>query len=119
MKLLPAFFRNHVLYPDRYAWFVLTSTLDILLTHAILHHFADFGGRELNTIADWFIRQFDIWGAIGLKFLTVVVVIDVCEIVGRHKPRTGARLATAALVISLIPPGAALWQLGRFAINGM
>lgn len=119
MKLLPTLFRRHVLYPDRYAWFVLTSAMDIILTHSILHHFADFGGRELNTIADWVIGRFDIWGAIALKFLTVVVVIAACEVVGRRNERAGGRLATAVLLLSLIPPGIALVQLARFAINGM
>jgi hypothetical protein len=119
MKLIPAALRDKVLYPDRYAWFILTSSLDILLTHAILHHFADFGGREMNTIADWVIRRFDIWGAIGLKFLTVAVVILVCEVVGRRRKQTGARLASAVLAISVFPPGWALVQLAMFAISEM
>jgi hypothetical protein len=118
MKILPDFLRHHALYPERYAWFVLTSALDIILTHSILQHFADFGGRELNTIADWVIGRFDIWGAIGLKFLTVVVVIATCEIVGRRKPRVGSGLATAVLVLSFFPPVIALLQLARFAISG-
>jgi hypothetical protein len=118
MKILPAALRHHALYPERYAWFVLTSTLDIILTHSILHHFADFGGRELNTVADWVIGRFDIWGAIGLKFLTVIVVIATCEIVGRRRPGVGSGLATTVLVLSLLPPGIALAQLAMFASNG-
>ena len=117
MRLMPPVLRVHALYPNRYAWFILTSTLDILLTHAILHHFSDFGGRELNTIADWVIRRFDIWGAITLKFLTVLVVITACEIVGRRSPRAGSRLASTVLVLSLIPLAVALWQLLAFALS--
>jgi hypothetical protein len=117
MAFLPRVLGVHALYPNRYVWFVFASTLDILLTHAILHHFSDFGGRELNTIADWVIRRFDIWGAITLKFVTVLVVITACEIVGRKNPRTGSRLATTVLILSLIPPGVALWQLLAFALR--
>ncbi|MBL8763393.1 MAG: hypothetical protein JNM07_03900 [Phycisphaerae bacterium] len=63
----PSFINQRVRFPDHHAWFVLFSSLDIILTHSILFHFADFGGREVNTIADWVIRRFDIWGAIGLN----------------------------------------------------
>ena len=112
-------FDHKALYPNRYAWFVLMSALDIMLTHSILSHFADFGGRELNTIADWVIQKFDIWGAIGLKFLTVVVVIAVCEVVGRRNRRAGGRLATTVLVLSVVPPGIALAQLAAFAFRAM
>lgn len=109
--------RFHALYPNRYAWFILMSALDIILTHAILHHFSDFGGRELNTIADWFIETFDIWGAIGLKFATVIIVITVCEVVGRFRPRLGSGLATTVLLLSLFPPAVALAQLLMFALT--
>lgn len=110
--------RAPVLYPNHYAWFILTSSLDIMLTHTILHHFADFGGRELNTFADWVIRQFGLPGAIVLKFLSVITVILICEFIGRKHPRTGRRLATAVLLLSLIPIVAALVQLALFAITG-
>lgn len=118
MKIIPAYLRSHVLYPERYAWFVLASAMDIILTHAILHHFADFGGSELNTIADWVINRFDIWGAIGLKFLTVVVVVSICEIVGRRRPKWGSGLISTVLVLSCVPPGWALVQLAEFALTG-
>ncbi len=109
--------RAPVLYPNHYAWFVLTSSLDIMLTHTILTQFAEFGGRELNTFADWVIGQFGLPGAIGLKFMSVVTVVIICEIVGRKHPRTGRRLATAVLLLSLIPLVAALGQLALFAVT--
>lgn len=110
--------RPAVLYPNHYAWFVLTSSMDIMLTHTILHHFADFGGRELNTFADWVIRTFGLPGAIGLKFMSVIVVVVICEFIGRRRITAGRKLATAALVISLVPIAAALGQLARFAVTG-
>ena len=95
--------RRPVLYPDQYAWFVLFSALDIILTHTILEYFFDFGGREANTIADWVIRQYGMWGAIGLKFLTVVAVVVLCEVIGRLSPHAGRRLARViVMLLSLI-----------------
>jgi hypothetical protein len=105
-----------VLYPDMYAWLVLLSALDIMLTHSILFHFADFGGREVNTIADWVIRRFDIAGAIALKFLSVTLVVLVCEYVGRRRPRTGRGLISVILVLAAFPPAWALLQLLLFTL---
>lgn len=112
----PGEHRRAALYPNLYAWFVLTSALDIMLTHKILSNFAEFGAREVNTIADWFIRTFGLWGAIGLKFLTVVIVLVICEAVGRRRWRAGRWLARVVLVISCVPIAAALGQLALFAI---
>ncbi len=97
-----------VLFPDLYAWFVLASALDILLTHSIIQH---LGGVEVNTIADWFIRTFDWWGAIVLKFATVLFVIGVCEVVGQRRARRGRFLATLAVILGFLPVTAGLAQI--------
>ena len=36
-----------VLYPTLYLWYILVSSLDLMLTNTMLHH---FGGIEVNTI---------------------------------------------------------------------
>ncbi len=87
------------------------------MTHAILYHFADFGGREVNTIADWVIGRYGLWGAIGLKFLTVVVVILACEGAGRVNPRVGARLIWTILALAPLPILVGLVQLAWFAFT--
>jgi hypothetical protein len=110
--------RRHVLYPDRYVWLVFFSALDIMITHTILGKFGAFGGREVNSIADWVIKEFGLWGAIGLKFLSVIVVVLVCEFVGRASPRTGRRLATGVLVLSTLPVAWELIILAVFAVRG-
>jgi hypothetical protein len=111
-------YKRGVLYPETYVWFLFFSALDIMLTHTILGKFGAFGGREINSIADWVIKQFGLWGAIGLKFLTVTVVILVCEAVGRANPRTGRRLATLVLVLSTLPVAWELFILALFALRG-
>jgi len=99
-----------VLYPNLYAWFVFASALDILLTHSIIQH---LGGVEVNTIADWFIRTFDWWGAIVLKFATVLFVIGVCEVVGQRHARRGRFLATLAVILGFLPVTAGLAQISH------
>jgi hypothetical protein len=110
--------RRPVLYPNHYAWFVLFSALDILLTHTILARFGAYGGRELNSIADWVIKQFGLWGAIGLKFATVIFVVLICEVVGRKSAASGRRLAWAVVGLSILPVAWELLALAGFAILG-
>jgi len=109
--------QRQVLYPNRYAWFILFSALDIMLTHRILNDFAHVGGRELNTLADWVIKNFGLWGAILLKTLSVLTVILICEYIGRRNPRVAGRLITGVLIAAILVPCWALAQLAWFAIR--
>jgi hypothetical protein len=107
----------NTLYPNHYVWYVLLSTIDVLLTSLILSD--EFKGREVNLIADRFIRQFGWWGAVALKYSTVIIVVAVCEIVGRRRTeRAGRMLAVCSIVISLVPIGVALLQLGHYGLSG-
>lgn len=107
--------RRHVLYPDRYAWYVLASALDIMVTVTVLVH---LGAREVNTFAQWSIEHFGTWGLIGLKFLSVILVVVICEHIGRRRPRTGAALATTAIFLSLLPVAAAISQIVYYTSTG-
>lgn len=100
--------RRPVLFPDRYAWYVLVSALDVIVTVTLLVH---LGAREVNMIAQRSIDNFGTWGLVGLKFASVIFVVVVCEFVGRRRERTGRALATAAIFISLFPVVAALLQV--------
>jgi hypothetical protein len=104
-----------VLYPDRYAWYVLVSSLDIMLTVKLLIY---LGAREVNMIAQKSIELFGTWGLIGLKFLSVILVVIICEYIGRRNYVTGRRLATAAIAVSLIPITAAIVQILYLLISG-
>lgn len=100
--------KRHALYPNLYAWYVLASSLDIMLTHMILSR---FGGWEVNILADKLLQKYGLWGLIGLKYATVLVVVAVCEIIGRHSQGTGRRLAITAIAISSMPVGIGLLQV--------
>jgi hypothetical protein len=102
------FFRRAVLFPDRYVWYVFASTLDIIVTVTVLKH---LGFREANSFAQKSIDYFGTWGLIGLKFISVILVVVICEYVGRHRERVGRTLATLAIMASLFPVAFAMIQL--------
>jgi hypothetical protein len=95
-------------YPNHYCWFLLLSSMDVMLTHAILN---PLKGRELNTVADFFISRFGLWGAIGLKFSTVIIAISVLEFIGRKHPILGRRLAVLSICIAAVPVAWGLYLL--------
>jgi uncharacterized membrane protein len=107
--------RRPVLYPDQYAWYVLASALDIMVTVSVLLH---LGAREANLIAQRSIELFGTWGLIGLKFVSVALVVAICEYVGRRRPRAGRWLAIVAIFMSLFPVAAAIVQATVLGIRG-
>jgi hypothetical protein len=106
---------RHVLYPNHYTWYVLVSSLDLIMTNTVMHH---FGAREVNTIADMAIRHFGFWGLIALKFATVVLVVFICEHVGRKRPLLGKKIASWAVAISAVPVVVAVVQVVLHAALG-
>jgi hypothetical protein len=104
----PSHLHRHVLYPNHYAWYILVSSLDLIMTNTVMHH---FGAIEVNTIADTAIRHLGFWGLIGLKFATVVLVVYICEHVGRKRPSLGEKIASWAVAISAIPVVVAAAQI--------
>ncbi len=96
-----------VLYPKHYVWYVFTSTLDLILTWIILH----VGGSEVNALANWVIQQFDLPGVVIFKYSLVLLVITICEIVGRNEWRRGKHLCEWAVGLTFIPVVVALYQL--------
>lgn len=107
--------RGAALYPDTYVWFILFASMDVMLTWIILHE----GGSELNAIADWIIWHFDLYGVVAYKFLLVVVVVAICEYIGRRNPVRGRKLAQWAVMISLFPVVVGATQLLTRALGAM
>src|ERR1043165_5349213 len=83
-----------VLYPEQYVWYILVCALDLIMTNTVLNY---FGAREVNSIADAAIRHAGFWGLIALKFATVVLVVLICEHIGRKHPALGQRIAAWAI----------------------
>jgi hypothetical protein len=87
-------------YPNEYAWLLFVTTLDLLMTLLVLSWWA---GEELNPVVAAVIETVGLGGAMAVKFATMLLVILVCEAVGRDDDRLGRHLAVAATVISGVP----------------
>ncbi len=94
-------------YPRSYKWFVFISALDVILTWFILL----LGGSEVNHLADAVIANAGLQGILIYKFCLVLLVVMICEIVGRRRPWVGRNLARAAIVITALPVVLTIAQL--------
>jgi hypothetical protein len=94
-------------YQDLYVWLVLVSALDIMLTWVILY----LGGYEVNGVAAYVIHHFGLAGVVSFKFMMVIVVVLICESLGKRSQSAGRHLALAAIVLTCVPITAALVQL--------
>jgi len=101
-------------YQNEYLWFVFVSAMDLMLTWVILYR----GGQELNWVAAAVIRAFDLWGLLAFKFALVILIVVLCEAVGRRNYRAGARLARVAVAVAAIPVVAAIVQLLLVPVAG-
>jgi Domain of unknown function (DUF5658) len=86
-------------YQSAYVWLIFVSSLDIMLTWAILRR----GGEEVNPVARQVIDLWGLHGAIVFKFALMLFVIVSCEVIGRQRDRAGRRLAYIAVGISAVP----------------
>lgn len=102
-------------YPDHYCWYILAATLDIVTTFIVIE---EYRGWEANKIAAHLFERFGWPGMIVFKYLTVLIVIAVCETVGRSRPVLGRRLATTAVVISALPMLLGAVQIWAWAHRG-
>lgn len=84
--------------------------MDIMLTWVIL----SIGGSEVNPIADGVIQAWGLPGAIGFKFGLTLLVIIVCEVVGRARDGLGKGLAQLAVIVSALP---VVYSLGLLALH--
>jgi hypothetical protein len=89
----------HVRYPNEYVWFVFVSALDLMLTWVVLA----FGGRETNGVAAHVLQRYGLVGFVIFKFALVVLVICLCEVIGRHNDRVARRIAAFAVVVTCLP----------------
>ncbi|MCH7873626.1 MAG: hypothetical protein IID33_18155 [Planctomycetes bacterium] len=105
---------RRLLYPGVYLWYVVLASFDIILTWIIL----SLGGREENALANWIFKHGGLVGAVVFKFATVVFVVVICEFVGRHRDKTGRRVAEWAIALTAIPVVVAIVQLLVVALRG-
>jgi hypothetical protein len=100
---------RHVIFPNGYGWFVLVSALDIMLTWVVLH----VGGREANALAERVVYRFGLPGLLVYKFALVILVIGICEYVGRRNREKARKLLSVGIMITCMPVVLALALLTR------
>ena len=96
-----------MIYQNLYLWFILVSSMDIMLTWRILRG----GGHEVNPVAKLVIDSWGLPGAILFKFALMLFVIVACEIIGRKQPHTGRILIIIAISISSLPVVWSFWLI--------
>ena len=96
-----------MLYQTAYKWFVLISAVDIVLTWFILL----LGGNEVNVLAGAVIAHAGLKGIVIYKFCLVLLVVMICEIVGRRRLWVGRNLARTAIAITALPVVLSIAQL--------
>lgn len=110
---LSSLLNRHMHYPNAYAWLLLLSSMDIMMTWVILL----FEGQEVNPIARWVIDEFQLPGMIIYKFTLIVFFITICEIVGTLRDSTGWLLSRLSVVIGCVPVVWAMYLLARHNIG--
>jgi len=103
-----------VLYPNHYTWLVFVSALDVMLTWVVLWS----GGREANVLAHHVINTFGLPGLVAFKFALVLLVIVICETIGRRSDRAGRRFAMFAIAFTCLPVVMSFVLLGSPAPSG-
>ncbi|MFK7790643.1 MAG: DUF5658 family protein [Phycisphaeraceae bacterium] len=112
-SLLKHLLTRHMRYPNSYAWLLLVSSMDIMMTWVILL----FGGAEVNPLARWIIDHYGLPGMIVYKFALIVFFICICEIVGTLRDRTGRLLSKVSVAIGCVPVVWAMFLLARYNLS--
>lgn len=110
---LKSLLTRHMRYPNTYAWLLLLSSMDIMLTWVILL----FEGQEVNPIARWVIDHYSLTGMIVYKFTLIVFFIVICEIVGTLRDSTGWLLSKFSVLVACVPVVWAMYLLARHNIG--
>jgi hypothetical protein len=88
-----------VRYPDHYSWLVFVAALDAMLTYVVL----SLGGREVNALANAILHWAGWHGMVVYKFVLIVFVIVLCEVIGRRDDTWGRRLGVIGIGITWVP----------------
>ena len=92
-------FPDPLLLPSHYFWYLLVSSMDLMLTWLIL----GLGGHEVNAIADRVLQVHGFPGLIIYKFTLVIAVILFCEQIGRMDLKKAKQVLVFAIAVTSIP----------------
>lgn len=75
--------------------FILVNVIDIFVTYVILR----FGGQEVNPIANFFIRHWNVPGMIAFKMTVVAFVTILVQIIARRNALLASRVLNLGTVV--------------------
>ncbi len=90
---------RHLRYPDLYSWLVFLSALDLIFTHLVIY----YGGREVNMVAAHVMEAWGFSGMVAYKFALVLLIIILCEEIGRRHDRYGKLLGAIGVGLTSVP----------------
>lgn len=100
-----------IVNPSRlYPWLLLLALLDVFFTSHILN----FGGIEVNAIADRILQRSGVLGLLVFKISSIVLVVLICEYIARRGDRRATRLAEWGIALNAIPVAVGGAQLAAF-----
>ena len=102
-----------VIYPHAYVALLAVSFLDVAFTWIIL----SLGGQEINPVMRIVLLAHGLPGMVLFKFAVVLLVVVLCEEVGRRHFIKGRRLIRTAVGISMLPVFAAIVQLVLYRVT--
>mgnify|MGYP000978705533 CR=1 FL=1 len=102
--------RRPMLYDEPLKWFIFLSVMDLLFTCIVLK----LGGQEVNWVANKILEVWDLYGLLGFKLIMVVIIILICDFVGRRNNPRGRFIALTAVGLTAIPVIMAIVQLLLF-----
>jgi hypothetical protein len=88
-------FKKDVVLAQEYLGFLLLNLFDLFVTGYIFRH----SGQEANGIALWVLNHFGLRGFAVFKFLMVVFIIAVCEIISLKDIKRARAVIVGACVL--------------------
>jgi len=92
------FWTNPVHLPIESWAFIFLNLAALVLTHAILTH-RDTWGYESNPVARYWYGSWGLGGLVFMKFMLVAIVLVICQILHKYRPKLARRLLVLCCVI--------------------
>ena len=78
---------------------ITLSACDLFITYLLLWRGSQF--YEANPLAQWFFVRWNIAGMTAFKFGLVGIIVVLCEVIERHRPRVGRAIVILGCVAAL------------------
>ncbi|HEY3328437.1 MAG TPA: DUF5658 family protein [Capsulimonadaceae bacterium] len=91
-------FKRDIVLAQEYLGFLLFNLFDLFLTGYIFRH----SGQEANGLALWVLHTFGLRGFAIFKFLMVIFIIVICDVISLYSLERARQVITGACVLYLL-----------------